>query len=57
MIEIPGLVKDPENNLASGNQYLKHLQKTNIIGMVIDINSDILSEIEKYVNQGVCVAL
>ena len=45
VIEIPGLVKDPENNLASGNQYLKHLKKTNIIGMVIDINSDILSEI------------
>ena len=45
VIEIPGLVKDPENNLASGNQYLKHLMKTNIIGMVIDINSDILSEI------------
>ena len=44
--EIPGLVSHNEKNLASGNNYLKHLLRTNTIVMVIDINNDILKEIK-----------
>ncbi|MBL39995.1 MAG: Obg family GTPase CgtA [Chloroflexi bacterium] len=43
--EIPGLVSQKEKNLASGNNYLKHLLRTNTIVMVIDIKNDILNEI------------